>query len=121
MFSNFEQAVISLSLIFFILAFIEIFSPANSNLLTPLFIKEVVEFEYGYHIILKTGSKDKPKLEEVKDEIIDVLVEDLKEEDDRLQFKALIELRKEQGVEFQDTELKKQYKTYIENNTKNNK
>jgi spermidine/putrescine transport system substrate-binding protein len=27
--------------------------------------KEVVESEYGYHIILKTGSKDKPKLEEV--------------------------------------------------------
>ena len=100
---------------------VESFEKATIKLKVNEYTKEVVESEYGYHIILKTGSKDKPKLEEVKDEIIDVLVEDLKEEDDRLQFKALIELRKEQGVEFQDTELKKQYKTYIENNTKNNK
>jgi hypothetical protein len=45
----------------------------------------------------------------------------LKKEDNKLQYKALIALREEKGVEFQDTELKKQYKTYVENNTKETK
>ncbi len=97
---------------------VESFEKATIKLKVNEYTKEVVESEYGYHIILKTGTKDKPKLEEVKDEIIDALVEDLKEEDDRLQFKALIKLREDKGVKFQDNELKKQYKTYIENNTK---
>ena len=94
------------------------FEKATIKLKVNEYTKEVVETEYGYHIILKTGEKEKAKLEEVKDQIIDALVEEKKSDDDRLQFKALIDLREKQGVEFQDTELKKQYKTYIENNTK---
>jgi len=96
------------------------FEKATIELKVNEYTKEVVESEYGYHIILKTGQKDKPKLEEVKEEIINDLVEELKAEDDRIQLKALIDLREKQGVEFQDTELKKQYKTYIENSTKEN-
>lgn len=97
---------------------VESFEKATIKLKVNEYTKEVVESEYGYHIILKTGEKDKPKLDEVKDEIIDALVEELKTEDTKITYKALIALREEHGIEIQDTELKKQYKTYIENNTK---
>ena len=100
---------------------VEAFEKATIELKVGKYTKEVVESEFGYHIILKTGQKDKPKLEEVKEDVIDALVEELKKEDNKLQYKALIALREEKGVEFQDTELKKQYKTYVENNTKETK
>lgn len=97
---------------------VESFEKATIKLKVDEYTTEPVESEYGYHIILKTGEKDKPELKEVKDEIIDALVEELKEEDEKLQYKALVALRDEYKIEIQDSELKKQYKAYIENNTK---
>ncbi|MBQ7104288.1 MAG: peptidylprolyl isomerase [Bacilli bacterium] len=97
---------------------VESFEKATIELKVGKYTKEPVESEYGYHIILKTGQKDKAELKEVKDEIIDALVEKKLEEDSTLQAKALIALRDEYGIEIQDTELKKQYKTYIENSKK---
>lgn len=96
---------------------VESFENATIALEIGEYTAEPVESEYGYHIILKTGQKDKDALEDVKEEIIDALVEELLEEDDTLQTKALAKLREEHGIEIQDKELKKQYKTYIENNT----
>lgn len=95
---------------------VESFENATIELEVGEYTAEPVESEYGYHIILKTGQKDKKELKEVKDEIIDALVEELLEEDDKLQIKALAALREEHGIEIQDTELKKQYKTYLDNN-----
>lgn len=97
---------------------VESFEKATIKLEVGKYTTEPVESEYGYHIILKTGQKDKEELSKVKDEIIDALVEELLEEDKTLQTKALVALRDEHGIDIQDNELKKQYKTYIENNTK---
>lgn len=97
---------------------VEAFSSATKKLDVDAYTKEPVESEYGYHIILKTGQKEKPKLEDVKDDIIEKLADEKKEQDteNALANKALIALREEYGIEIQDKELKKQYKTFVNNN-----
>ena len=97
------------------------FEEATIKLKVNEFTTKPVESEYGYHIILKTGQKDKPELKDVKEEIIDTLVEEKLAEDATLQTKALDKIREDHGIKFEDNELKKQYKTYIENNTKQSK
>ena len=54
---------------------VEEFSNAAKELKKNEYTKEPVKTQYGYHIILKTGEKDKPKLKEVKDEIKEKLRE----------------------------------------------
>lgn len=74
---------------------------------------EPVKSDYGYHIILKVDQKDKPKLKEVKDEIIDTLVTNKLNEDSTLKYKALYEIRKEAGLEIHDDDTKKKYESYM--------
>lgn len=74
-----------------------------------------VKTEYGYHIILKTDKKDKPKLNDVKDEIIETLAKEKQASDQNIQAKALIQLRKDHKIKIEDTSLNKQYKSYIDN------
>ena len=97
------------------------FEKATRNLKVDEFTDKPVETEYGYHIILKTGQKDKKSLKDAKKEIIKALVDEKKEADSTLQTKALVALRDKYEINIQDKELKKQYKSYIENNTKENK
>ena len=97
------------------------FENAAKDLKVDEYTKEPVETEYGYHVILKTGQKDKPKLEKVRDDIIKEIATDKKTNDSTLKVKALVALREDNKIEIQDTELKKQYKSYIENNTKEQK
>lgn len=78
------------------------------------YTKTPVKSEFGYHIILKTDEKAKPTLEQAKDDIIDSLVtEKLAEPDNVLGYKALTELRKDHKLDIQDSELKKQYDSYM--------
>ncbi len=76
---------------------------------------EPVKSTYGYHIILKVDQKDKPKLKEVKDEVIDTLVNEKLNNDSTLRYKALYEIRKEAGLEIHDDSVKKQYESYMDN------
>ena len=74
-----------------------------------------VKTKYGYHIILKTDEKEKPSLEDKKEEIINTLVDDAKSNDTALSINALVELRKEYGMNIEDDEMSKLYSTYISN------
>lgn len=74
-----------------------------------------VKTKYGYHIILKTDEKEKPSLEDKKSEIIDTLATELKTNDSALSINALVELRKEYGMNIEDDEMNKLYSTYISN------
>ncbi len=76
------------------------------------FSKEPVKTSYGYHVIYKLDQKKAPKLKKVKDTIIENLVSDKKSEDENITYKALINLRKENKLEFSDTEMKEKYETY---------
>lgn len=73
-----------------------------------------VKTKFGYHIILKTDQKDKPKLDEVKEDIIDTLASNKISADTNIQNKALIKLRKDNEITIEDSTLEKQYKDFVD-------
>ena len=88
------------------------FEQAAYKLKVNEYTKEPVKSEYGYHIILKTKEYEKKKLEEVKDEIIEILAEEKAEADGSISEKALIKLREDNGLKIEDSTLKTQYENY---------
>jgi len=97
---------------------VEEFEKAAKELKVGSYSTTPVKTEYGYHIILKTAQKDKPALEEVKDDIIEDIAAEKISKDETLEVTALVELRKEYEIEIQDKNLKDQYDSYVESNTK---
>lgn len=91
------------------------FEDAVNNLEVGKYTKKTIKSSYGYHIIYKDEQKEKPKLEEYKDTIIDKLAEEALENDSKAEYKAMIELRESYGLTFNDDEVKNQY-----SNAKNN-
>ena len=76
---------------------------------------DVITTELGYHVILRTESKEKAALDEVKDKIIESLAQDYITENPVVKVKALQELRKSYDLEIVDDDLKSKYATYIQN------
>ncbi len=74
-----------------------------------------VKSSLGYHIILRTNTKEKAKLDDVKNTIIEKLAEELISNDNTTSVNALQALRKEYGMEINDSELNKQYSNFIQN------
>lgn len=75
--------------------------------------KTPVKTSYGYHIVYRIDQKDKPSLEDVKEEIISTLVDEKKAEDENIGYKALENMREEANLKFSDTVLEDKYNTYI--------
>ena len=75
--------------------------------------KEPVKTSYGYHVIYRIDQKDKPTLNDVKDEIIDSLVSEKQSNDKNVSYIALDKMREEAGLKFSDTVLEKKYNTYM--------
>lgn len=71
--------------------------------------KTPVKTSYGYHIVhrLRTAT-----FEDLRGTIIEKLSEDLLAEDSAIIYKALVDLRKESGLEIFDQDLKKEYDEY---------
>lgn len=95
--------------------FNEEFEEAATKLKVGSYTKKTVKSSYGYHIIYKDEQKDKPKLEEVKDTIVDKLAKDLLDNDSKAQYKAMIKLREDYGLTFNDTEIENQYNNAVNN------
>ena len=75
--------------------------------------KTPVLTSYGYHIVYKIAQKDKPELNNIKDDVIEVLAKEKKNNDTNLYYKALINLREKAKLEITDTKLKDEYNDYI--------
>ena len=82
------------------------------NLENNQYTQEYVSTDYGYTIVFRGDQKEKLSLEEEKQNIITALSEELEVNDENIYYKALINMRKENGLEFQDTDLKSKYDTY---------
>ena len=78
---------------------------------------EPVKTTYGYHIIMKTGQKEKPSYEKSKDTIIEKLVEEKKNNDSTISVKAMIALREKYNIKIKDKTIKSDYNSYIEEAT----
>ena len=87
----------------------EAFLNASIDLEEGKYTEEPVKSSFGYHIILKVDQKSKPKLKKVRDDIIETLADEKLNEDATLRYNALIEIRKDAGIEFKDDSLKKDY------------
>ncbi len=75
--------------------------------------KTPVLTSYGYHIVYKKAQKEKPKLEEVKDDVKEEIAKQKKSNDENLYNKALVKMREEAELTFEDTKFLEQYKEYI--------
>jgi len=91
------------------------FEKAAFALRVGSYTKEPVKTQHGFHIILKTGEKDKPTLEEATDQIKTTLGTQLLDKDATVSINALIELRKAYGFKIHDTGINKDYARMINN------
>lgn len=89
------------------------FADTVKELKVDEYTKEPVKTQYGYHIILKTGEKDKPELEEVEDDIKEKLKEQKLSEDGTLYYQALIKIREQNNISWNDSVLKSAYEKYM--------
>ena len=89
------------------------FEKASFELKKGKYTTTPVETSYGYHIIYKTDEKAKPELKDVKDEILDTLVEEKLANDTTLYTTALEEIRKDVELSIEDSFLKDAYKDYL--------
>ena len=78
--------------------------------------KTPVKTSYGYHIVYKIDEKEKPKLEDVKDAIIEELAIEKKNKDTSLESKALKDMREKYGLAFSDTTYEDKYNEYLKSN-----
>lgn len=93
---------------------VEEFTNATYNLKDNEYTKEPVKTSYGYHIILRTGSKEKAKLSKLKSTIKDTLAKEEKTNNKTIQIDAMTDLRKKYDMKIEDSELESQYGNYIQ-------
>ena len=97
------------------------FSDAVKDLKKNEYTKEPVKTEYGDHIILKTGEKDKPSLKEAKKEIKEKLREQKLNDDPSTYYETLRKIREESKIKWNDDTLKKAYNKYMDDLIENSK
>lgn len=90
------------------------FSAAVKELDIDEYTKEPVKTSYGYHIIIKTGEKDKATLEESEDDIREKITLQRLDEDPTLYYQTLIDIREANNIKWNDTVLEKQYNKLME-------
>lgn len=77
--------------------------------------KDLITTSLGYHIIYREKSAEKPSLEDSKADIEETLANEKLNEDGTLKVTALDELRKENGMNINDSDIKEKYSAYIAN------
>ena len=92
---------------------VEEFWDALKDLEKGKYTTEPIKTEYGYHIILKTGQKKKPTLKSVKEEVKEKIRDQKLKDDTSIYYEALVQIREDAKLTWNDTELKKAYDDYM--------
>ena len=79
--------------------------------------KVFTDSSLGNVVIYVSKAEDTPKQDDIKDDILDILVSKKQSENQKLYYVTFINLRKENGIKFYDNELKSQYAEYVKNYT----
>ena len=90
------------------------FSDAVKELKVKEYTKEPVKTSYGYHVILKTGEKEKAALKDVKKDIKEKLTLQKLNNDPTAYYETLIAIRKENNIKWNDTVIEKKYKDLMD-------
>lgn len=69
----------------------------------------------GYVVVYVVDEKETPKLEDVTDEVVSLLVKKKQSGDEKLYYQAFIQLRKDYGIKFNDTVMEDSYKKLVKN------
>ena len=77
--------------------------------------KKVITTELGYHVIYRNASKDKAKLEDMKDEIIETLANEKINTDTDLSLNSMKHYRELYNMKIIDSTLDRQYGIYLNN------
>lgn len=85
------------------------------NLKDGKFSTKVITTELGYHVIYRVSQKEKAKLEEAKENIIETLSKELLEKDTTLAGKALQHYRQKYDLKITDKDVQTQYAKYVQN------
>lgn len=93
---------------------VEEFSNAVKELKVDEYTKEPVKSQFGYHIIIKTGEKEKEALKNVKNDIKEKLKDRKLNNDSTLYYTTLQEIREANKIKWNDDVLKKAYNDYME-------
>ena len=88
---------------------------AAYNLKDGEYTKSPVKSELGYHIVLRTETKEKASIDEVRDSILDTLAQKYITDNQDAQIKAMQNLRKEYDMDIIDSDIHDQYVNYIQN------
>ncbi len=88
---------------------------AAYNLKDGKYSTKVVTTEIGYHVVLRTETKEKAALNDVKEDIVEELAATYLSKNSVAAVKALQEIRKDYELEIVDSELKSQYAAFIQN------
>lgn len=92
----------------------EAFFTAANTLKDGEMTKEPVKDSNGYNIILKVSSAEKPKLEDVKADILETLAEEKMSADENAYNDAWYQIRKKYNLEIVDTDVKTLYQANFE-------
>ena len=84
------------------------------SLANDSYSKTPVKTSYGYHVVYRIDQKEKPSLEDVKEEIVETLASKITAEDSNIRYTSLDKMRTEAGFKFHDTVLEEKYKTYMD-------
>lgn len=91
----------------------EAFSKAALGMEDDSVSTDLVKTSYGYHIINRLGTEEKPSLESINDRVRTAILNERVAEDKNYYQKTLIKMREDAKVDIKDTELKKVYEKYL--------
>lgn len=83
------------------------------NLKDGAYSTSPVKTSYGYHIVYRVGSDEKPDFKTFEERIRTMIIQEKTTADTKLYEKVLIKMREEEKTEIKDTELKKAYDEYV--------
>lgn len=75
----------------------------------------------GNVVVYVSSVSDKPDLDDIKDNIIKLVIEEKLNKDKNLYIDALVDLRESYDIDFKDTVVKKSYEDYIKESKKESK
>lgn len=91
----------------------EAYKNEMKNLKDGEYSKEPVKTSYGYHIVYRIDQKEKPALEDIKDQIKEEIADEKISNDKNLYYVVLDKMRENANLKFEDTVLKDKYDNYM--------
>ena len=91
----------------------EAYKNEMKNLKDGEYSKEPIKTSYGYHIVYRIDQKEKPALEDIKDQIKEEIADEKISNDKNLYYVALDKMRENANLKFEDTVLKEKYDNYM--------